>query len=689
MLLELLLLAQTPSPQTALRFEDLLEEMVDLEALARWPNPEFHTIQFSSTDRRSRHPDAPGWYQNADGFGKEPVPGFEATLEAPGEDGVGLYLIADVQGPGAIVRGWSAGMGGTLRVYLDGRDQPLYQGPAYDFLANRTQIFLRQQGHDLNLGDAFRQQDADYLPVPFGQSLRVTWQGKVQELHFYHLEVRRYAAAAVAVETFDPARHLAEPGKLVEIARRLRQPSAPETSENHALTASLKPDGIWSWTTPLEGAPKAFRYLSLRLQAADLDAALRGTLLRIAFDGSQRPQVEAPVGDFAGTGPGVHPYHSLPMAMTADGTVICRFVMPFQNTAKLQLWNTTAQQVDAEIKVGLSPWQWDAKSLYFRAKWRMDPDLDLRFGGFDLPFIVLIGRGRLVGVASLLSNPASVPHPYGSWWGEGDEKIFVDGEATPSFLGTGSEDYYNYSWSRPDLFDHPYCGQPANTGPGNQGICTNHRWQILDNLLFRSSLSFHMEMWHHRPKAGLAYARLAYIYARPGAVDDHRRVQASELIIPQLPVQPAEAAYGSHGAEIHPLQAAEMEAEGGQVKPDSTWPTAADGRLVGWSAAPGDRLQFTFESEKDGEAALHLVACHRPDGGKLRVWLGDQALQVEGLGGAEFGESGSPIWTLQSRHARRLLSTRFKPLKLAPGKQRLTIECLVGGEFGFDYLWIR
>ena len=97
----------------------LLEEMIDLDRLARWPEPAYRTIQFSSYDRRSSTSEAPGWFSNADGFGREPVAGFQKVLrEAPG-DQRGLYLVAEVSGPGAIVRGWSAGMGGTLRVYLD------------------------------------------------------------------------------------------------------------------------------------------------------------------------------------------------------------------------------------------------------------------------------------------------------------------------------------------------------------------------------------------------------------------------------------------------------------------------------------------------------------------------------------------------------------------------------------------
>jgi len=32
------------------------------------------------------------------------------------------------------------------------------------------------------------------------------------------------------------------------------------------------------------------------------------------------------------------------------------------------------------------------------------------------------------------------------WWGEGDDMFFIDGETTPSIVGTGSEDYFLGAW---------------------------------------------------------------------------------------------------------------------------------------------------------------------------------------------------------------------------------------------------
>src|SRR5512143_1820751 len=84
----------------------LLREMSNLERLARWPEPAFRTIQFSSYDRRSTTSEAPGWFSNADGFGGEPIPGFLKVLREPRAGQTGLYLLAEVSGPGAIMRGW-------------------------------------------------------------------------------------------------------------------------------------------------------------------------------------------------------------------------------------------------------------------------------------------------------------------------------------------------------------------------------------------------------------------------------------------------------------------------------------------------------------------------------------------------------------------------------------------------------
>ncbi len=47
--------------------ESLLDELIDYDAVARWPQPEFTCRQFSSYDRATKTPDDPkGWFANND-----------------------------------------------------------------------------------------------------------------------------------------------------------------------------------------------------------------------------------------------------------------------------------------------------------------------------------------------------------------------------------------------------------------------------------------------------------------------------------------------------------------------------------------------------------------------------------------------------------------------------------------------
>ncbi len=670
-------------------FGQLLDEMQDLSALARWPDREYTTVQYSSYDRRSVSPDAQGWYSNSDGFGKEPIPGVAEVLETPGEDGIGLYLIADVKGPGAVVRGWSAAMDGEMKAYLDGSDTPFFVGKGYEFMARKSVTLLKGAGSSIGYGDAFCQQDADYLPISFAKSFRVTWRGNLKQLHFYHLEFRQYAPGTKVV-SFDPDK---DPSTyrdtLQEVADRLTRPTLCAEGKAHDVSADLAPGKTWEWDTPESKQSGAIIGFTLTIAAKDAAAAWRGTLLRIAFDGAHKPQVESPAGDFFGSAVGLNPFNSLPMRASADGSMTCRFVMPYREGARITLYNSTDEAVTVTARVTLMPWQWDERSLYFKAKWRTVNNIDMHAGPFDIPYLMACGQGRFVGAACMLANPSPIPHPYGSWWGEGDEKIFVDDTSFPVFFGTGSEDYYNYSWSRPDLFDHPYCGQPLDSGPGNAGYCSNHRWHILDNLLFKNTFAFYMEMWPHSGRAGLCYSSMAYFYTKPGTIDDHRRVQLSELVVPKVPAMQPEAGFGANGASFHIIERMGLDVEGGRIGFDDTQAAASQGRLVTWTAKPGDRLSVTFSVTEAKPYTLNLVAAHWPDSGAVRVRIDGTSLVAANLGGAMLGKGGSETVVLKSEFTQRLLSTGFKKVPLTSGEHTLTLECVEAGRFGLDYLWLR
>ena len=125
-----------------------LREMADLLRLTSFPDPAYRMMQFSSYDHRSRVPGGPDWFANSDGFGGEPIPNFEQVLSGPDEEGIGKYLIADVEGPGAIVRLWSAAISGEIRLYLDEDTEPVFDGTAIDFFHNTLDGYPEIAGLD-------------------------------------------------------------------------------------------------------------------------------------------------------------------------------------------------------------------------------------------------------------------------------------------------------------------------------------------------------------------------------------------------------------------------------------------------------------------------------------------------------------------------------------------------------------
>jgi hypothetical protein len=182
----------------------LIDEMIDMHRLTRFPAPAYKTVQFSSYDRRSSVPGGTDWFANSDGFGKEPIPNFEAVITPPDGDVPGEYLMCDVRGPGAIVRLWTARIAGTIRVYLDDADAPLYNGPAEEFLLHPYNRFL--PGTDLTpdvLTGTFYQRNASYAPIPFAKRCRMVWVGNHAETHFYEIQMRLYDEGAEVV-TFSP-----------------------------------------------------------------------------------------------------------------------------------------------------------------------------------------------------------------------------------------------------------------------------------------------------------------------------------------------------------------------------------------------------------------------------------------------------------------------------------------------------
>jgi hypothetical protein len=666
----------------------LYEEMIDLAGLTRFPSPAYHTVQFSSYDRRSNLPGGPDWFANDDGFGGEPIPAFEAVLRQPGPDSVGQYLMADVEGPGALVRVWTAAIEGTVQLWLDGQETPVYAGSADAFFHRPLDAYPQVASLDrARLVRTVYQRDAAYAPMPFARRFRLVWTGNLHHVHFYHLAVRRYVPGTI-VATFRPEDLATYRETINRVIAGLADPDADlplrGSGEPRSIAVTLRP-GEAADALQLEG-PGAIERLEFTAEAPDRDRALRQTVLHIVFDGYPWGQVQSPLGDFFGAAPGVNPYQSLPFTVRSDGAMISRFVMPYERSARIRLENLGDQTVTVTGSVRTMPYAWDAgRSMHFRARWRVNHDLIADPAAVqDIPFLLADGEGVYVGTTAIMLNPTPIPTPGGGWWGEGDEKVFVDGDRRPALFGTGSEDYFNYSWSAPDLFWLPYCGQPRNDGPGNRGFVTDYRFHIVDALPFDRSIAFYLELYSHERLPGFSYARIGYHYGRPGIIDDHLAITPADVRELRLPENWVPAARG--GARNAVFHQTETLVRGARLLLE-TGRLYAGGRIPVWRPArPGEALHLRVPVDSAGQYRIRFVARLDGDGGRLRLqWDGTPVPLA----------SGDSTVDLRLPDRTVLRDFYLRPMRLTAGAHDLAFVFdgaaaeVARPAIGIDFVWVQ
>jgi hypothetical protein len=509
----------TPAPGE-LSVLTLLHEMADLEHLARLPKARFAAGQAASTDRRSKQPaDADGWFANDD-FVTDTEANLVRVEATP--DGGKRYVLLDVAGPGAVVRIWSANPTGTLRIYVDGDARPALEAPMAALLSGEVSPFVAPFGQITARGYNL------YFPIPYRSRCLVTvdsivspdpFNGRLTAKLYYQIGYRAYRPAAAGdLRPYAPAELARAGGAIARTATLLRDglpaPSPRPGRQTIALpVTNLDREHPLSLTVP---APEGGgRLTELRLATSERAAdKLRAMTLSLAFDGDET--VSAPLVAFFGTGPEIVPYRSLPMSIEPDGTMVCRFPMPFRKRAVIRVTRDGAGGAELHGSVTVDAATFDAASMLFRATWR--PRTVIRTRPFqDLHIATLEGTGQQVGTLLDVENPPGV-----GWWGEGDEKLFVDGEPFPSLFGTGTEDYFGYAWSSVETFAHAYHAQTRAPAGGFGGLFSMNRFLVLDPVPFQRALRFDLEIWHWSDTS-IATDALLYWYARPGARDDHPR----------------------------------------------------------------------------------------------------------------------------------------------------------------------
>lgn len=590
----LLFLAALPV-QAQVTFSGLLAEMGDLGRLAQYPSERYVTRQASSYDRRSTDPNAKtdeNWFANGD-RGKF----IRIEKTARGNE----HVLLDAKGPGAVVRIWSADPenGGLIRIYLDGAAEPTIEMPFDELLGGERFPFIAPIAGERAKGWN------SHLPIPYAKSCKIT--AEKFEI-YYHVNYRTYAPGT-EVESFSMETARLTKDDVAAVATALQNVGMSEQAKSPlSQYTTLGPSAYFEQRGDTN-APRAIVGIRAHVKAENVDAALRAAVLEITFDDAPRPQIAVPLGDFFGGAPGTPAYRSMPCGISADGTMYANWVMPYRSSTRVRVTNHGDAPIEVALEMRKTPYIWDRDTMYFHADWRGEFDINTR-PRRDWNYIEITGRGRFVGSMLHLTNPV------GGWWGEGDEKIYLDGERFPSTFGTGTEDYYGYAWASPDLFSHAYHAQPRVDGPSNYGHTSVNRFHVIDDYPFNTAFRFDMEVWHWEA-CKVAMAATTYWYGAPGASSNRTRPERSLLRIADLPGHPSvEGAIEGESLRVINKSGGEIE-----IQNVANWGWS-DWKQLWWRIGkPGDVLELGVPVERAGRYEVIGRFTEAPDYGVIQLSL--------------------------------------------------------------------
>ena len=209
---------------------------------------------------------------------------------------------------------------------------------------------------------------------------------------------------------------------------------------------------------------------------------LRSLRLQFFWDDSNKPAVDVPLGDFFGYNLGKQIVFQSALFSSGEGrSYNCYIPMPFKKAAKVLLINEGTERVKLFYDIDFLLHKLPLNTLYFHAYWNRQQSGQLGDDYILLPKVE--GKGRFLGISVGLNTDTS----YGkSWWGEGEVKMYLDGDTKyPTINGTGAEDYIGSAWGL-GTFTNWYQGCTiANDSTGQFNF---YRWHIPDAIYFNKDI---------------------------------------------------------------------------------------------------------------------------------------------------------------------------------------------------------
>ncbi|TAN17260.1 MAG: DUF2961 domain-containing protein [Chitinophagaceae bacterium] len=497
----------TFAQQKPVTFQSLLNETANNNQLVQYPSPYYQQLEASSYNRASVSPFKPGWFADGDGSG---------YIKKDTVNGKTEYVIMEHQGPGCITRMWTPYFyynlndhtGPNISVYIDGSKKPVLKENFIELLTGKSFVHPPFANLTTRAGVC-------YLPVPFSKSCVVTLD---QKPFYYCISYRAYNKGT-KVKSFTMNTYQKSTRLMQVVAGALNNIPKQTTKNIHQTFTDIKNND--SLTMILPKGMHAIRYLRFKTDAPVSFGLLRNILLKITFDGQST--VWCPLGDFFCSADTINNFHTKFLQVNGN-TMTSRWVMPYHTKATITVVNYSGQSFPISIEVQTIPLHWDKRSMYFHTNWcnyGCIPGNEF----FDMNFIYTKGKGVIVGDALTVLSPGK------GWWGEGDEKIYIDEKDIrqhfPSQFGTGTEDYYGWAGgvipTGRDTFSIPFCSNVRNgnsLNPRGYNICVRNR--ILDAIPFNDALKFDMEASpgvdiRHSYNL-LSYSMITYWYGLPGVI---------------------------------------------------------------------------------------------------------------------------------------------------------------------------
>ena len=214
----------------------------------------------------------------------------------------------------------------------------------------------------------------------------------------------------------------------------------------------------------------------------------RDLILRMYWDGEATPSVEVPLGDFFCNGWKTRTnILALPINVNPSGGFNCYFPMPFRKHARITIENRAPKDGGLFYTINYALSEVADDDAYFHAQFRRMNPLPYKQDYTILDGVK--GRGHYVGTYMAWQQNST------GWWGEGEIKIFLDGDREfPTICGTGTEDYFGGAWCFEQNYAAPFLGYPLGSSDGKPGNRHGlYRFHIPDPIRFAQDIRVNMQ----------------------------------------------------------------------------------------------------------------------------------------------------------------------------------------------------